>query len=148
MLSDTCGLDLVRARGNHAPVPRKRDGPGARRYASVGSWLGTLRRRAGIEQSELAEKAGISEDQVSRLERGENVGLWYLSVAVSALEEVLAHDERKHPLVWALAVDGSEISSVGELKKRFRGRRKTKVAGKAKVGEVNAPINPRRQGRG
>lgn len=64
--------------------------------------LGTLRRRRGISQSELAERSGISERQVSRYENG-GAGVMSTATFSALLFHLAETDAEKDALLLALA---------------------------------------------
>lgn len=64
--------------------------------------LGTLRRRRGISQSELAERSGISERQVSRYENG-GAGVMSTATFSALLFHLAVTDAEKDALLLALA---------------------------------------------
>ena len=83
----------------------------------TGKFLTALREAAKLERDEVARRAGISEDQVARAERGENVGMWY----VGAILAVLQPTERAAAgLLHALKMDGDTVIKSGELAERRR----------------------------
>lgn len=102
-----------------------------------------------LEQRDLAAKAHITIDQVGRLERGENVGLWYVAAIVAALTPLVLPEAA---LVAALAIDGKDIIGAGVLRERLN--RESKVPhprsrdGGGELGEPLAPAKPRRRNSG
>ena len=64
--------------------------------------LGTLRRRRGISQSELAERSGISERQVSRYENG-GAGVMSTATFSALLFHLAETPAEKDALLLALA---------------------------------------------
>jgi transcriptional regulator with XRE-family HTH domain len=64
--------------------------------------LGTLRRRRGISQSELAERSGISERQVSRYENG-GAGVMSTATFSALLFHLAETPDEKDALLLALA---------------------------------------------
>jgi hypothetical protein len=86
-------------------------------FPMTGRFLAALRETCRQNRERLAEKAGISLDQVARLERGENLGIWYVAAVVSALDP--NHDAATG-LMAALKMDGRAVIAAGELKRRIK----------------------------
>jgi len=95
--------------------------------AQFSDWVRRLRRITGLQQTELAAKAGVSLDQVRRLEQGENVGLWYLAAIPSALAETPGRvgyespsDRLNHHAFSLLLEDGAAVRASRVLTARRR----------------------------
>lgn len=101
-------------------VPKRR-GDDDPRFPAFGSWIAVLRKTADLDQDGLADAAKISTDQVGRLERGENIGLWYVAAVMSVLYPVTKHLPDA-ALSSALAMDGTRIIEAGVLKDRLKSK--------------------------
>jgi transcriptional regulator with XRE-family HTH domain len=117
--SGTYGLDCRRNVGKYPYVPRRSSGPREPRFPKFGNWVAGIRKAVGLEQQELAELAGISIDQVSRLERGANVGIWYVASILSALDEKYGIVADEHALMTGLLSDGAAIRWTKVLSERL-----------------------------
>lgn len=120
----TYGLDNSAAQRKYPVVPRPLSDSNAVRFPMFGTWIAALRKQQGLEQSQLAESAGISTDQISRLERGENVGSWYVAAVLATLNERRRLSE-EHGLITSLVRDGSDIRKSDVLRERLN--RKARV---------------------
>jgi transcriptional regulator with XRE-family HTH domain len=101
-------------------------------------WIRRLRRTTKLRQHELAANAGVSLDQVRRLEQGENVGLWYLEAILSTLAETPGRsgygppsDKLNHPALSLLVQDGAAVKNSEVLVKRRREKPEEKVQARA-----------------
>ena len=102
-------------------------------------WIRRLRKTTKLRQRELAANAGVSLDQVRRLEQGENVGLWYLEAVLNTLAETPARSgygppsDRllSHPALSLLVQDGAAVRDSGVLVKRRREKPEEKVQARA-----------------
>ena len=54
-----------------------------------------IRRQLGLNQTELADRLGMTQPMVSRLERGEREPTNQQGAAIMLLQELLTQDERK-----------------------------------------------------
>jgi transcriptional regulator with XRE-family HTH domain len=104
-----CVVDNNALQRKYPFVPKRRRDAGEPRFQMFGSVVAALRRKAGLDQRELARRVGVSVDQVGRIERGENVGLWYVAAVVAVLYPLNPVEAAEHSLVPALSVDGKEI---------------------------------------
>lgn len=118
--ASTYGVDSEFEVRKYPGVPKRSKGSNPPRFPMFGTWLSGLRKGRRLEQQDLANKAGVSIDQVSRLERGENVGVWYVGAVLSALNEMksLAGDE--HGLIASLTHDGAGVRQSKVLQERLR----------------------------
>jgi len=86
-----------------------------------GTWLAGLRKQRHLDQSDVATAAGISSDQLSRLESGHNVGVWYAAAALAVLHKARALTaEDEHALISSMSRDGIDIRQLGVLKQRLK----------------------------
>ena len=93
-------------------MPRKR--PSDDRPKAVGQRIRLARAQAGVTQAQLAERLGVSYQQVNKYERGQNIpsGLAFLDIAQAL----------KASVGWLLGEDEGERGQASDEATRIQGR--------------------------